>query len=117
MSDLLDRYFTEHSERNNKASTTHNARLLSEKLIRPALGRIKVREVSRADISKFHGSLASTPYQANRALALLSKAFSLAEVWGLRPDNSSPCLRVQRFEEKARERFLHTELLCGKISN
>ena len=106
VSDLLDRYFSDHSERNNKPSTVKNARNLVDGFIRPALGRLKVREVTRADISKFHSSLASTPYQANRALALLSKAFSLAEIWGLRPDATSPCLRVQRFAEKARERFL-----------
>ncbi|OUS04252.1 hypothetical protein A9Q96_14970 [Rhodobacterales bacterium 52_120_T64] len=106
VSDLMDRYIIEHSERNNKPSTVRNVKHTIENHIRPALGRLKVRDVSRADISKFHGSLASTPYQANRTLALLSKAFSLAEIWGLRPDGSSPCLRVQRFEEKARERFL-----------
>jgi integrase len=106
VSDLLDRFITDHAERNNKPSTVRNVRQTIDNHLRPALGRIKVRDVTRADISKFHGSLRPTPYQANRALALLSKAFSLAEVWGLRPDGSNPCMRVQRFEEKARERFL-----------
>jgi len=106
VSDLLDRFITDHAERNNKPSTVRNVKQTIENHLRPALGRIKVRDVTRADISKFHGSLRSTPYQANRALALLSKAFSLAEVWGLRSDSSNPCMRVQRFEEKARERFL-----------
>ena len=32
--------------------------------------------------------------------------FNLAEVWALRPDNSNPCRHVQRFRERARERFL-----------
>lgn len=106
VSDLLDRFVTDHAERNNKPSTVRNVRQTIDNHLRPALGRIKVQDVTRADISKFHGSLRPTPYQANRALALLSKAFSLAEVWGLRPDSSNPCMRVQRFEEKARERFL-----------
>ncbi len=106
VSDLMDRYFSDHAERNNKPSTVRNAQNLAKNFIRPSLGRIKVRDVTRADISKLHGSLRPTPYQANRALALLSKAFSLAEVWGLRPDSSNPCMRVQRFEEKSRERFL-----------
>ncbi|MBL1436718.1 MAG: integrase arm-type DNA-binding domain-containing protein [Rhodobacteraceae bacterium] len=106
VSNLLDRFITDHAERNNKPSTVRNVKQAIENHLRPALGRIKVRDVTRADISKLHGSLRSTPYQANRALALLSKAFSLAEVWGLRPDSSNPCMRVQRFEEKSRERFL-----------
>lgn len=62
--------------------------------------------MTRADIAAFHSRLVRTPYQANRALAALSKAFSLAEVWGLRADHSNPCYRIQRFEEKSRERFL-----------
>ena len=39
-------------------------------------------------------------------MAVLSKAFSLAEVWGIRPDNSNPCRRVERFKETSRRRFL-----------
>ena len=117
VSDLLVRYFTDHAEQNNKTSTVRNAKYLADKFIQPALGRIKVQDVTRADISKFHSSLRATPYQANRALALLSKAFSLAEVWGLRPDNSNPCMRVQRFEEKPRERFLSEKVPGAKIKD
>jgi integrase len=35
--------------------------------------------------------------------------FNLAEVWGLRPDGSNPCLHVKRFPEQKRERFLSPE--------
>lgn len=106
VSQLLDRYVSEHVERKNKPSTARNIRNQIKRDIHPALGRLKVADVSRADISRFHVGLGATPYAANRALALLSKLFGLAEVWGLRPDHSNPCMRVQRFEEKSRERFL-----------
>lgn len=106
VSELLDRYLSDHVDRKNKASTAKNARNQVSRYIRPMLGNLKVADVTRADISKFHSSLASTPYAANRALALLSKAFGLSEVWGLRPDHTNPCTRVERFEEKPRERFL-----------
>lgn len=106
VSDLLDRYLSEHVERKNKASTAQNIRNQIKTYLRPTLGKLKVADVTRADISKFHSGMASTPYAANRSLALLSKAFSLAEVWGYRPDHSNPCVRVQRFAEKARDRFL-----------
>ena len=49
------------------------------------------------------------PYQANRTLAVLSKMFSLAEVWGWRADGSNPCRHVKRYKERARERFLSPE--------
>ncbi len=35
--------------------------------------------------------------------------FSLAEIWGLRPDGSNPCRRVRRYKENKRERFLSPE--------
>ena len=50
-----------------------------------------------------------TPYQANRTLGVLSKMFNLAELWGLRPDGSNPCLHVKRYKEEKRERFLNAE--------
>ncbi len=39
------------------------------------------------------------------------KMFTLAEIWGLRPDGSNPCLHVKRFKEEKRERFLSAEEL------
>jgi len=49
------------------------------------------------------------PYQANRTLGVLSKMFNLAEIWGLRPDGSNPCLHVKKYPEQRRERFLSLE--------
>lgn len=106
VSELLDRYLSDHVDRKNKASTAKNVRNQVSRYIRPMLGNLKVADVTRADISKFHSNLASTPYAANRVLALLSKAFGLSEVWGMRPDHTNPCTRVERFDEKPRERFL-----------
>jgi hypothetical protein len=56
------------------------------RIILPALGHIKVADVTRADISKFHHDLHHIPYQANRNLEVISKMFGLAEMWGMRPD-------------------------------
>jgi integrase len=53
-----------------------------------------------------HGSLVSTPRQANHVLAILSKMLNLAEAWELRPGGSNPCRHVRRYRENARERFL-----------
>jgi integrase len=72
----------------------------------PALGRLKVDEVRRADIQRLHQKLSDRPYQANRVLALLSKMFNLAEAWGMRREHTNPCLHVQRFKESARQRYL-----------
>jgi integrase len=48
----------------------------------------------------------ATPAAANRFLNLLSHMFNTAEDWGLRAENSNPCRRIKKYEEKARERFL-----------
>ncbi|SMO34965.1 Site-specific recombinase XerD [Thalassovita litoralis] len=104
--DLLDLYLSDHVGKKNKGSTAKNAALLVNNVIRPALGKIKVADVTVGDVARFHNANAKTPYQANRALAVLSKAFGLAEVWGMRPDGSNPCKNVERFKEQSRERFL-----------
>ena len=74
--------------------------------IEPRIGSRKVADVQRSDIAVLHHDMRSTPYQANRTLGVLSKMFNLAELWGLRPDGSNPCLHVKRFREDKRERFL-----------
>lgn len=106
MNEFLDRYYCEHVCRMNKVSTQAEVARQIDAYIRPALGKIKVADVARADIARLHSAMSATPYAANRTLALLSKAFGLAEVWGFRPDNSNPCHRVQRYKEQSRERFL-----------
>ena len=50
--------------------------------------------------------LSPADYQANRTLGVLSRKSNLAELWNRRSDGSPPCLRVKRFREEKRERFL-----------
>lgn len=74
--------------------------------ILPALGHIKVRELSRADISRFHASRAHARVNANRCLALISHIMSVAEKWGVREFGTNPCRGIDRYREQMRERFL-----------
>jgi hypothetical protein len=62
--------------------------------------------VTRQDIARLHRSLADTPRQANLVLAYCSKAFALAEEWGMRAEASNPCRRITRNPERHRERYL-----------
>src|SRR5918998_4424305 len=66
VSELLDRYLSEHAARKNKARTASDAERLVNKVIRPALGKLKVADVTASDVARFHGAYAATPYQANR---------------------------------------------------
>jgi integrase len=111
VNDLLDRYVAEHVEKRNRPTTREEVKRLIERHIRPELGRHKVAAVTRQDLSKLHRSLAETPRQANFALAVCSKAFTLAETWAMRPEGSNPCTRIERYQENERERFLSADEL------
>jgi integrase len=102
---LADRYMAEHAEPHKKPSSVKSDRRLIEANIKPRLGGVKAAAVQRSDVTSLHHAMRATPYEANRTVALLSKMFSLAEVWGLRPDGSNPCRHVKRFRERKRERF------------
>jgi integrase len=103
--DVVDRYFVEHVSIHNKPSTAAEVRRIVERRIKPGLGAIKITALKRADVSRWHQGMSGTPYEANRALACVSKAMSLAStVWELRSDN--PCRGIRRFPEPVRERFL-----------
>ena len=102
---FLDEYVPDHC----KASTAYEYRRAVELFVDPRIGNRKVTEIQRSDIAELHHAMRKTPYQANRTLGVLSKMFNMAEVWGLRPDGSNPCLHVKRFKEEKRERFLSGE--------
>ena len=106
MVQLCDRYFAEHVDEHNRASTAKEFRRLAEKRIKPALGALKAADVTREDVIKLHRSMRATPRQANHVLAVLSKMFHLSELWEIRPDGSNPCRHVKRYAECKRERFL-----------
>ena len=109
MSDLGKRFLEEYVPDHCKPSTQGEYRRSVELFVNPAIGTIRVSEVQRKDIAELHHGLRKTPYQANRTLGVLSKMFSLAEVWGWRPDGTNPCRHVKRYKESPRERFLSPE--------
>jgi len=104
--ELAERFDREHIAVRLKASTAKEYRGTLKRFILPALGRLAVPEITRADVAKFHHDLRHIPYQANRCLEVVSKMFVLAEMWGLRPDGSNPRKHIRKYLEEKRERFL-----------
>ena len=104
INELVDRYVAEHLPRKRPRSRIEDERLLP--IIRAALGREKVAAVAYTHIDRLHRTVTEErgPFRANRVLALLSKMFSLAIKWRMRPDN--PVIGVERIPEPKRERFL-----------
>ena len=119
MTELGRRFLEEYVPVHCKPSTQGEYRRSVTLFIDPAIGEMRISEVERKDIAKLHFDMRDKPYQANRTLGVLSKMFSLAEVWGLRPDGSNPCRHVKRYKENKRERFLspeETERLCEVLA-
>ncbi len=80
--------------------------LLFDKLINPEIGNRLVKDVTFGDVERMHHSRRTTPFQANRAVAVLSKMMSWAIRAGHRPDRQNPCKGMERFKERKRQRFL-----------
>jgi integrase len=104
--ELAARFDAEHIAVQVKPSTAAEYRRSLNKAILPVFGRRPVAEVSREEIARFRHTYRHVPYFANRCLAILSKMFNLAELWGLRPDGSNPCRHIRKYTEERRERFL-----------
>ena len=104
--DLAERFEREHIATHVKPSTAYTYRRLMTDFIVKALGPKPVTSVTRADVTTLHHGMRTTPRQANQTLAVLSKMFTLAEVWGMRPDGTNPTRHLQRYKEKKRQRYL-----------
>jgi integrase len=109
VADLAQRFLAEHVATKTKPRTGIEYQRIVENIIVPAIGNKRVRDVTRADVSRLHHAHHPTPYAANRTLAILSKMFTLAEKWGERPDGSNPCRHVEKYCEVKRERMLSAD--------
>ena len=109
MKTLGERFLEEYVPVHCKPSTAYEYGRSVKLYIDPQIGSRKVAQIQRSDIAELHHGMRDRPYQANRTLGVLSKMFNLAELWGLRPDGSNPCLHVKRYKEEKRERFLSSE--------
>lgn len=104
-------FLTEHVELKRKPKTLTHYRDLLERLIIPELGTAKAKDVRRTDLARLHRRLRSTPYQANRVLAVASALFSFAGKRGIVPEGYNPARGIEKYREQGRERFLTVEEL------
>jgi integrase len=119
VAELADEFLKEADAKLKRSTAQEYRRLLGETPIRRgtdkgkvrmgelrrALGRLRVAEVTTAQISKLHRSMRSRPYMANRALATLSALFTYAKSQGHR-DGENPCKSIKDYREEKRERLL-----------
>ena len=105
MADLCERFKTEHLPKKRPA-TQRDYTAIIDRLILPKLGSHKVDEITFTDVDALHRKITKNgaTYQANRAVAVLSKMFNLAIKWKWRTDN--PAKGIERNAEDKRERYL-----------
>lgn len=119
LSDVIENFLTQHAEAKRKPSSAAWMRDALERLVKPALGAMKLDAVTRPDIARLHSSMKDRPVQGNRTLAILSSLYSWAGKNGYATEGYNPARGVEKFPEGARERFrrvrncLDLAMRCG----
>lgn len=111
VAEFADRYDAEWISFHKKASTAKIDRYNLKNHVRPRLGRIKMKDLSREDVARMHRAMAAHPYSANRCVALVSHMCTIAEKWSEREKNTNPCADIKHYHEKRRERYLSEDEL------
>ncbi|MYA95595.1 MAG: tyrosine-type recombinase/integrase [Nitrospinae bacterium] len=107
VAELCARYMEEYVSVRCKPGTAALYRSVIDRHVLPALGRLPIAALSRAQVAEFHQGLYETPGVANMALRVLSSMYRLAAGWGMVPEGASnPCKALVKYPERRRERFL-----------
>ena len=107
VAELAARYLTEYVSVRCKPRTVKLARSVVHRHIAPALGKMPLAAVERAQVAELHQKLYETPAIANAVVGALSSMYKLAGEWGLVPEGLlNPCRSLVKYPARRRERFL-----------
>ena len=98
-----------HHKRLWKPGTLAVNRCYLKRQILPFFAGRTISDITHQDVATWFRSLHATPAAANRSLPILSVIMQKAESWGLRPEDSNPCVGIRRYRETRRGRFLLPE--------
>jgi integrase len=109
--DLAQAYIEQHAKIRKRTWREDKRRI--DLYVLPSLGSRKIAAVSRPDVGKLHRRVGQTsPYEANRLLALLSVMFQFAIKHGLRDETAgNPARYIEKFPETKRDRWVTQEEL------
>jgi integrase len=110
ISEAFDQFMQDGEGKRGKR-TQGEYRRMYDRFAGTAIGKHRVQDVIRGDISKLHLGLKSIPSQANRLLQMLSAFFTWCEKLEYRADGSNPCRHIDKYKEKSRERFMSEQEL------
>jgi integrase len=104
-------FMTEHGPKLKPLTHEKYEHLLDRYLV-PALGHKRLDIIDRGDVLRFHANLAAYPRLANYEVAVLSRLMTWAEDRGFRKEQTNPCLRLKKYQETKRQRYLTREELA-----
>ena len=111
VAELADRFIADHVRGKRKAGTAEFYRDILDRIVKLAVGTTKADKLTRLQIGRLHSSLADTPFQANRTLAVVGSMYTFAGRTGIVPEGTNPARGIDKFKESRRERFLTGEEL------
>jgi integrase len=112
LAEVAEQFLTKHVAAKRAENTEASYRDLLERLVLPELGKRKAEKITSAEIHRLHSKLGDHPYQANRALRIMSSLFTYAGKAHLVPAGFNPCRGIEKFHEEGRERYLSGEELA-----
>lgn len=89
-----------------KPRTLEEYQKLIHRYLVPKFGTFRIDAIERSDVAHAHAKWAEHPRTANHALAVMSKIMSWAEEQQYRPAQSNPCLKLKKYREVKRQRYL-----------
>lgn len=101
---LLDRFMRDHAKPTLKEKTWQEYERLIEKVLKPEIGEVKVRDLLTVHVSEMHHRLRDKPTQAALAVRVLSSAMGKAIEWNLREAGSNPT-KIRLKGSRRRERL------------
>lgn len=111
VNEVAAEFLGKHVGAKRKDSTRANYEDMLNRLVLPEIGAKKARDVTRADLARVHLVHSATPFQANRAIAVVASMYTFAGKHGLVPEGYNPAKGIERFSEDRRERLLSVDEL------
>ena len=107
---LADLYFENYLKRTRTDKAVATTLELLDPL-KEQFGERPWRELTSADVERFHRNRSATPRQANKLVDRLSSVLNYGQKLNRVPTWANPCLDVDRFPERKRERYFSEDEL------
>lgn len=104
--EVANEWLAVHVKAKRKGRTAQEYERILKTVLAPAIGKMKITDLRRADVARLHEGMAETPALANRALAVISSIWNWTARRELVEATANPAKGIERYPEHGRERFL-----------